>query len=146
MELIVMPLPIICKTSIIIKKLTIAIHCVIFPLSLVVSSIFVVKGPFAVSLIVMYESAVLTSVLVLQLSVLAFGLVWGNLTDWLLFCGIFFRDSSVILKLNSGIIVSDGSFRRFFNYLHFLIDVILLNIIIRNWVFYDTLCNWLSQA
>ena len=65
MELVVMPLALIGDAAVIVEQLSESIHGIILPLALVVASVLVVEGAFAVSLVVVDESAILASIFVL---------------------------------------------------------------------------------
>ena len=65
MELVVMPLALIGDAAVIVEQLSESIHGIFLPLALVVASVLVVEGAFAVSLVVVDESAILASIFVL---------------------------------------------------------------------------------
>lgn len=75
MELVMMPLPFIRGASVIVEQPAVAVHRVIFPLALIVPSVFVVEGSFSVSLVIIYESTIFASILVLQFPILSFRFV-----------------------------------------------------------------------
>lgn len=72
MEFIFEPLTLISKLTRFIVKASESIHLIILPLSLIISSISVIKGSLAVSLTIIYHSFVVSSILVIFLAFNAF--------------------------------------------------------------------------
>jgi hypothetical protein len=132
MELIMMPLPLICYTTIIIKQPTISIHSIIFPLTLIVPSVFVVESTFTISLVVIDKATILASILVLQLSILPFWFVRRHFIKWLLLSWILLRNSPVILQLHRGIVVAYRGFGCLLNWPHFIIYIAFLDVLVWN--------------
>jgi positive regulator of sigma E activity len=72
MELVSIPLTLIGQDTIVVIKLSVAIHRVVFPLTYIVSPIFVVESSLAVSLLFADETAVLPSIGILFFFVLSY--------------------------------------------------------------------------
>lgn len=97
MKLVSVPLTFISYVSIVIVKLSKAIHLIIFPLPLVEPSFLIIESPFAVSHTVIDKSTKLSSILIDIFSILT-KLLRELSLNWLLFEGLFFWDGVIVFN------------------------------------------------